>query len=373
MNTHNRITVAAGILLCGLSSQWSQAGSFGPSTTFAVTSNGFLTKAERRSSDVDPNRDSGGLIDTLCARTARDSGACPPSAKGDGANATTDLSAGLPHLRLDIVLKHMQNVVVAGSGVSSLGLLQEPWATFKIESTTADATVPGKADNPYGLPVPLAGEAWDVPHANLLFQGIIENGCLGPATFDLSLDSTVYRPSTGEVFGNVHLTDSVEGHGYYNFKYTIRATDESGNVSDFVFSGDANAYCSGQLGLVSAATEEPGLSAKTTTVESMRASVQDSDLLTQEDIDRSPGGYKLFVPGVGDVFVKELRAPDAGKTCSIHKPSLIKSIAANPPLHGPQWHQLSIHYYFDFNYNPPRKVTICLWPEGGGCYILVSN
>ena len=76
------------------------------------------------------------------------------------------------------------------------------------------------------------------------------NGCTGvPATFDLTLDSSVYRISTGVVFGSVHLVDEVEGWGYYNFEYTIRARDENGNVSDFIFSGDADSFCTGQAGL----------------------------------------------------------------------------------------------------------------------------
>jgi hypothetical protein len=73
------------------------------------------------------------------------------------------------------------------------------------------------------------------------------NGCVGtPAAFDLTLDSTVFRTSTSEVFGQVHLVDEVNGHGYYNFMYTIRAMDEEANVSDFVFSGDADAFCTHQ-------------------------------------------------------------------------------------------------------------------------------
>jgi hypothetical protein len=99
--------------------------------------------------------------------------------------------------------------------------------------------------------LPPPGQTWGpIPNANGLFQGVIENGCVGPAaTFDLTLDSSVYRPSNSKIFGAVHLTDAVQGHGYYKFTYTIRATDESGHVSDFEFSGDANAYCSASSSL----------------------------------------------------------------------------------------------------------------------------
>ena len=139
--------------------------------------------------------------------------------------------------------------MVEGSGVDSLGANQDPWATFKIVSAAANVSIPTPAAPAYALPVPLPGDdPWiDIPEPNALFQGIIWNGCVGiPATFDLTLDSSIYRISTGEVFGSVHLVDEVEGHGYYNFKYTIRATDEDGNVSDFVFSGDADSVCTTQ-------------------------------------------------------------------------------------------------------------------------------
>ena len=133
--------------------------------------------------------------------------------------------AALPNLRLDIVLRAMQNVVVSGTGVDSLGAFQEPWATFKIVSTAANHSIPQPAGDPYGLPVPAPGASFDeIPHANGLFQGIIENGCLGtPANFDLTLDSSVVRISSGAVFGQVHVIDAVGGPGYYTFIYTVRA------------------------------------------------------------------------------------------------------------------------------------------------------
>lgn len=183
----------------------------------------------------------------LCALAAGRSPVRCPSGVID-AGASDQIAANLPHLRLNIILRDTSNVVVSGSGVDSLGPFQEPYADFEIESTTATVSIPTAADGPFGLPVPAPGDTWsDQQFANGLFQGIIENGCLGsPATFDLTLDSSIFRTSTSETFGSVHLADSVQGPGYYNFKYTIRATDESGNVSDFVFSGDADSYCTSQ-------------------------------------------------------------------------------------------------------------------------------
>ena len=214
---------------------------------------GFLTDSDRRT-PIEADNSSAGLMNHLCARATHNSESkCPSDVKGSSGSSSTidDISAGLPHLRLNIILREMQNVVVSGSGVDSLGFLEEPWAKFKLESSTAHDSIPAATDPAYGLPVPAPGDTWsDIPHANVLYQGIIENGCMGtPATFDLTLDSSVYRISTGDVFGEVHLVDEVDGYGYYNFKYTIGATDEFGNVSDFVLSGDADSFCTSQSAL----------------------------------------------------------------------------------------------------------------------------
>lgn len=241
------IVLAAGVLLSSLSGREAVARTADGSAALTSRPGGFLTNSDRRAPRV-VDSSSRGLMAKLCARAARDSNACPPSLNGGVGFPSDKITAGLPHLRLNIILREMRNVLVSGSGVDSLGAFQEPWATFKIESNAADISIPEPADPPYGLPVPAPGDIWsDIPHANGLFQGIIENGCMGPpATFDLTLDSSIYRSSTGEVFGEVLLVDAVEGHGYYNFKYTIRATDEAGNVSDFIFSGDADSYCTSQ-------------------------------------------------------------------------------------------------------------------------------
>ena len=154
-------------------------------------------------------------------------------------------------MRLNIIIWEMQNVVVSGSGVDSLGLFNEHWTTIKIGSSAADDSLPEPGDK-YDLALPYPGETAVFPstHSITLYRGIIENGCVGtPATFDLTLDSSVWRFGSGEVFGEVHLVDEVEGHGYYNFEYTIRATDEDGNVSDFIFRGDADSFCTSQLDL----------------------------------------------------------------------------------------------------------------------------
>ncbi|HEU5134740.1 MAG TPA: hypothetical protein VFU13_06310 [Steroidobacteraceae bacterium] len=246
MNKWNNILVLAAAVFSGISAHAGPAGATNFPLTGTTRPAGFLNPSDRRAPRTVEVR-YGGLVDRLCARaTGHTRVGCPTGLNHfDGPGSVGTYA---PHLRLNIILKEMRNVVVAGAGVDSLGAFQEPWATFKIVSAAADVSIPTPAAPPYGLPVPAPGDTWsDIPHANALYQGIIWNGCLGvPATFDLTLDSSIFRISTGEVLGSVHLVDEVEGHGYYNFKYTITATDENGNVSNFVFSGDADSICTAQ-------------------------------------------------------------------------------------------------------------------------------
>jgi hypothetical protein len=339
---------------------------------FTSRTGGFLTKSDRRAPSAGDNRVSG-LVDKLCARTATSSRRSCPAGVHGGVGAADDVSAGLPHLRLNIILRQMSNAVVSGSGVDSLGLLQEPWATWKIVSTAADVSIPAPAAEGFGLPVPPPGATWgDIPHANGLFQGIIHNGCIGPApTFDLTLDSNVYRPSSNQIFGQVHLVDSVQGPGYYNFKYTIRATDESGNVSDFVFSGDADAFCTGQSELAAGMVGGFEAAFTTTTVASQRldsGSLRTPEYITQADIDRAGGRHKVFVPGIGNVYVMGLKPSSTGKTCAVSVETVIKAAQLSPPPVGVHfWWHLTEH---DCGPNEPLR-ECCGLPFGGGCYVLV--
>lgn len=90
-----------------------------------------------------------------------------------------------------------------------------------------------------------------------------------------------------------------------------------------------------------------------------------SDLITQRDVERSPRGYRLSVPGTGAVYVKALRSAKAGKQCLVYKPALVKALAANPPTAGKvEWLELSIYF-------KPGGQWVCDLPTGGGCHVMV--
>jgi hypothetical protein len=373
MTTRNRnFALLTGILLAAgaIPAESSHAAD---SLTVTSRPGGFITESERRvPSEVDSQ--GVGLGSALCARASRNSPRrCPSAVKGAPGFPSSKISAGLPHLRLNILLKEMKNVVVAGSGVDSLGIFQEPWATWKISSAAADVSIPAPAESGFGLPLPPPGETFgEAPYANGLFQGIIHNGCLGAAaSFDLKLDSTVIRSSTSEVLGQVHLEDAVNGPGFYTWAYVLRATDEAGNVSDFKFSGDADAYCTtdselsaGLVGGADITLETVKLAAEG--FDSRSASA--AEYITQEDIDRAGGHFRIFVADIGDVYITGIRAPTAEKTCRVRVQAVVQALQAKPPTTGGRhWLQLTIK-----NCAPGVPLgQCCELPTGGGCYIIV--
>ncbi|MFL6549780.1 MAG: hypothetical protein ACJ8OJ_13870 [Povalibacter sp.] len=241
MNHHTLIAISTGALFAGVIPQ---AVSAGPNYTTHPA--GFIGGATKRS-PANVESGSGDLVARLCSEARTLKIKCPSTATAGPTGGIDGVATNLPHLRLDIVLKDLQNVVVSGNGVDRIGEEGIPFVRIKIVSASADASNPDPAAVPYELSIPGPDSAWhNIDFANLLYRGVIENGCLGPASFDLTLDSSIHRWNQVAEFGNVHLVDSVEGHGYYNFQYTLRATDEYGNVSDLIYSGDANAFCTGQ-------------------------------------------------------------------------------------------------------------------------------
>lgn len=122
------LVLVAAALLAGLSTHEVIAQAAAGSAVVTSRSGGFLTPSDRR----EPRQvydQAGGLVDTLCAQAGRNSKLRCPSSLPGFPGPTDEITAGLPHLRLNIILREMSNVVVSGSGVDSLGPFQDPWAT----------------------------------------------------------------------------------------------------------------------------------------------------------------------------------------------------------------------------------------------------
>ena len=107
--------------------------------------------------------------------------------------------------------------------------------------------------------------------------------------------------------------------------------------------------------------------ASDTHAQSLNISTKRSDYITQEDVDRAGGGYKLNVPGVGVVTVGKIRAPEKdGMQCKVNKQSLMQIIRDNGnKIAKPHWLKMKLHHH-------PAVGNYCLG-LGGGCYIIVAS
>lgn len=156
------------------------------------------------------------------------------------------IAADLPHLRLAILIDRIEHQAVSGGGIGQDSADQfDDFAMFwDVESEAATEAHP---DEFVFLPVNLnAGEVWNPGVGQPIFSGTVANGCSSETVIDVKLTSFVQRELIGNI-AEVQLQDMVVGNGSYVVSYTIRATEGTGAVSDFIFGGYANAYCTAQI------------------------------------------------------------------------------------------------------------------------------
>ncbi len=178
---------------------------------------------------------------------------CPPTLSGlvPARNVPPSLGKAddLPHLRLDIVLKRIEQNVISGHGLQTVDPLLLWW---NFASAAASNQLPDPASDDLSTVAPGPGEVFNYETSPLvMYSGIVANGC-GPSTvFDLQLDSRVH-PIGWYPLGDVQLSDTVIGNGFYVFSYTIPWAFPTGpitNHADFIVSGEARAYCTAQSSL----------------------------------------------------------------------------------------------------------------------------
>ena len=152
-----------------------------------------------------------------------------------------DVAALLPaNLRVSFVLQEMENEIVSGGGVDI-----PAWAVW--ETTSSAAT--DESGGPFSLPAPGPGETWDVPHANLIYNAIVEDGCGNTPVFPVEFHSSVNEMEDFlSEFVEIGDFDAVDNstltpNGFWTFSYTIRAVGTNGGVSDFKFRGVVSVTC----------------------------------------------------------------------------------------------------------------------------------
>jgi hypothetical protein len=236
MRKHGLPVLVAGAILLGCASQDRSQGGGAAGTTLSAQP-GFLTKIGRIPE-----------IERHCATAVTQAGPvnCPWTLSAGGrpsgaGGQTSTILANLPHLRMDVVLRRMENKIVSGGGVKNPVELENiTVASWTLSSNAATSIL--AQTYPRRLPAPPPGESWDITHNDHLFGGIIQNGCSNTTEFDIALQSSVHD-FDDHTFGEVSLSDETVGSGYYSFRYKIRATGLDGGVSDFFFSGEVPVTC----------------------------------------------------------------------------------------------------------------------------------
>jgi hypothetical protein len=235
MRKHGLPVLVAGAILLGCAGTSEDRSQGGGAAGTLSAQPGFLSKVGRIPE-----------IERHCAAAVTQAGRvnCPPTLSAGGRSSgaggqTSTILANLPHLRMDVVLRRMENKIVSGGGVKNdfIDIIVASWSLSSNAATSIiDMTYPVR------LPAPGPGESWDILHVDHLFGGIIQNGCSNTTEFDIALQSSIHDFNDA-TFGDVSLSDETVGSGYYIFRYKIRATGPDGGVSDFFFSGDVPVTC----------------------------------------------------------------------------------------------------------------------------------
>lgn len=154
-----------------------------------------------------------------------------------------DVAATLPaHLRVSFILQQMENEIVSGGGVDI-----PCWARWETHSSAA--TEEFGDGGPFSLPAPGPGEIWPIPHANGIYDALVEDGCGNTPVFPVEFHSSVGEMedilAPYVLIGQFDAVDdtTLQPNGFWTFFYTIRATGTNGGVSDFKFRGIVSVTC----------------------------------------------------------------------------------------------------------------------------------
>ncbi len=148
--------------------------------------------------------------------------------------------AELPrNLRVTFTLNNIAHEVVSGDGVAD-----GTWISWF--ATSPDATVE-RITYTIHHPLPDAGNSFPMDTLNIVYDGIVTDGCGNTPTFEIDFESWVRENFTTDstvlgAFSEVD-EDTIQPNGFWNFSYSIRISEGSGNVSDIRVSGVVNATC----------------------------------------------------------------------------------------------------------------------------------
>lgn len=152
-------------------------------------------------------------------------------------------SENLENLYVGLYAQSVENEVVSGGGVTD-----QCWVIFNSHSTLATVEKGG----PFWWPLPSPGELSHFDYHNVIYQGLINDGCENTPSFPIEHYCRVGVWQAGQDMsdfvesGTFHGVDNstIQPTGYWTFAYTVRARGTNGGVSDFKFRGIVSAICS---------------------------------------------------------------------------------------------------------------------------------
>ena len=160
---------------------------------------------------------------------------------GGGVSASTDLGINPPaHLRISCILQEIENVVVDAPGIGFEG----ENVVFDIRFSSPVTT---SSNSGYIVDVPSPGSSMTYAGTELVFDGIIADGCGNTDVVPLSVDAEIFAfdgETTG--FAPYDATDNttLQPNGFWSFNFVIRAgTIDSEGVSDFLIRGLVSIVC----------------------------------------------------------------------------------------------------------------------------------
>jgi hypothetical protein len=157
------------------------------------------------------------------------------------------VTTNLPHLHVMFTLQDLANTLVAGNGIGGDGETVD--LRFEVDSSVSSSEWPTVF---VGLAVGWLDPGVSNPYYSILWQSVILNGCVDPPpVIPVHFKNSISvlsggMPTEVEAVGLFEADDntSLVPTGFWNFEYTVHASDSEGDASDIRVRGKASVVCS---------------------------------------------------------------------------------------------------------------------------------
>lgn len=148
------------------------------------------------------------------------------------------------NLRVMFVVETIEHEIVSGDGVLPANPPYSLWKHWEMYSSAATYE---RYNDAVGLPAPGPGQTWPIPHYNLVYDGLVIDGCGNTPVFPIELTATIvdHSNSNSILGGFITLDNStLIPNGYWEFSYSVPTMDSFGSESVFHVDGWVSVLCS---------------------------------------------------------------------------------------------------------------------------------